>query len=54
MAAVKTDKQAYLFYQGPCQSNVDYLEAFKAHLRVRKSHDGAVVYCPVVAVVELQ
>ena len=36
MAAVETDNQVYMFYPSPYQSNADYLEAFTAHIKVRK------------------
>ena len=33
-----------MFYQAPYQLNTDYQEYFKVHLRVSKSHNGAVGY----------
>ena len=54
MASVETDKQVYLFYQLPYQLNSDYLEAFKAHLKLSESHDGAVGYHTVLAAIEIQ
>ena len=44
MAEVETDKQVYLLYQAPYQSNADCLEAFKAHLKVSEAHNGVVGY----------
>ena len=41
MSTVETNKQVYLFYQEPYQSNADYLEAFRAHIKVRKSQNVA-------------
>ena len=35
IAEVEIDKHIYLFYQKPYQSNADYLESFKAHLKLR-------------------
>ena len=46
IAAAEKDKQVYLFYQAPYQSNQDYLEAFKEHLKVIEAHNGAVEYHP--------
>ena len=54
MAVVETNKQVYIFYQAPYQSNADYLEAFKSHINVSESHNGAVRYNPVLAVIALQ
>ena len=34
MDAVESYKQVYMFYRAPYQSNVVYLESFKAHLKV--------------------
>ena len=34
--ALETNKQVYMFYQEPYQSNVDCLEVFKEHLKWRK------------------
>ena len=45
----ETDKQVYLFCQEPYNSNADYMEAFKAHLKVSESQNGVVVYHPVLA-----
>ena len=44
MAAVVTYKKVYLFYQDPYQSNVEDLETFKVHLKIRKTHDGTLWY----------
>ena len=44
MAAVKTNKHVYLFFHGPRQSNSDYLEGFKYHLKLSKAYNGAVGY----------
>ena len=54
MAAVETNKQVYMFYQAPYQSNADYLEKFKAHLKLSKSHNGSVGYHPELAEVSVQ
>ena len=54
MAAVEIDKQLYMFYQAPYQSNVDYLEAFKANLIVNKAHNGSLGYHLVLSAVALQ
>ena len=35
MATVEKDMQLYLLYQSPYQSNADYLEAFKANIKLR-------------------
>ena len=48
MASVETYKQVYLFYKSPYQSNTDYLEDFKANLKLSESHNGALVYHPVL------
>ena len=54
MAAVEKNKKVYLFYQVPYQSNADYLEAFKAHLKVTEAHNGVVVHHPGLSVIVLQ
>ena len=54
MATVETNKKVYILYQVPYQSNVDYMEAFKAHLKVSKSHNVSVGYHPVLATISLQ
>ena len=46
MSVVETNMQVYLLYQAPYNSNEYYLEAFKAHLKVREVHKVAVVYNP--------
>ena len=40
MAAMKTIKQLDMFYQAPYQSNANYLESLKAHLKVSEAHNG--------------
>ena len=54
MAAVENNKQVYLSYQSPYYSNADYLEDFKAHLKLSKSHNGALLYHLVLAAVAPQ
>ena len=54
MAAVETYKQVFLFYQAPCQSNVDYLEAFKTHIKENESHNVAVGHHMGLSAVSLQ
>ena len=44
MSVVETDKPLYLLYQAPSLSNADYLDHFKAHLKVSDTHNGDVVY----------
>ena len=46
IAAVEIDKQVYFFSQHPYQYNADCIEAFKAHLKVRKDHNDSLVYNP--------
>ena len=43
---VEVNKSVYLFYQEPYQSNPDYLEAFKAHLKLIKTRNGDFGYYP--------
>ena len=40
MVVVETYQQVYLFYHLPYQSHADYLETFKAYLKVREAHNG--------------
>ena len=54
MAAVETNKQVYMVYQAPYHSNADYLEVFKAHLKLIKAQNIALGYHPGLAVVALQ
>ena len=49
MTVVETDKQVYLLYQAPYQSNTGYLEDFKSHLKFSEAHDGSVGYHPGLA-----
>ena len=49
VAAVETNKQAYMFDKSPYQPNVGSLEAFKAHIKVSEAHNFAVGYDPVLA-----
>ena len=49
MAAVETNKKVYLFYQAPSQTNEDYMEAFKKHIKVSISYNGAGGYHPGLA-----
>ena len=44
MVAFETNKQVYILYQAPLQYNMDYLSAFKEHLKVRKAHNWTVSY----------
>ena len=44
MAAVETNKQVYMFYQVPYQSNADYLKALKAHIKLGEAHNVVVGY----------
>ena len=46
MAAVEMDKQFYVFYHAPHQSNAEYLEVLKARLKVIESHISIVGYHP--------
>ena len=41
ISVVEMDKCVYIFYTGQNQFNMDYLEAFKAHLKVIKAHNGS-------------
>ena len=50
---VETNKQVYMFYQSPYQSNTDYIEVLKAHLKIRKSHNGSMRYHPGLAAAAL-
>ena len=54
MAAVETDKQVYMVYQAPYHSNADYMEAFKAHIKLTEAHNISVGYHPGLAAVALQ
>ena len=54
ISAVETNKQLYLFDQNPYQSNENYLEHFKAHIKVSRSHNVAVGYYSGSAAVALQ
>ena len=44
VTVVETEKQAYLLYQAPYHSNIDYLEAFKSHLNIIEAHSGDIEY----------
>ena len=46
MAGEETYKQVHLFYKASYQSNVEYIEAFRAHLKLSEIHNGAVGYHP--------
>ena len=54
MTTVETNKQVYLFYQANYDSNEDDLEAFKGHLKVSKSYNGAVGYHSELVAIALQ
>ena len=54
MSATETDKKVYLFYHTPYQSNADFLENFKVHVEVRKSHNVLVGYHLGLVAFELQ
>ena len=54
VAAVETNKQAYMFDKSPYQPNVGSLEAFKAHLKVSEAQNGVVGYHPGLAEIKLQ
>ena len=43
-----------MLYQSTYQSNADYLESFKAHIKVSEAHNGAVGYHTLLAAVALQ
>ena len=51
---METDKQVFMFYQIPYQSNADYLEALKVHLKVSEAYNGAMGYHLVLVAVALQ
>ena len=53
MAAVKTNKQVYLFCHYPYQYNGDYLEVFKAYLKVSQAYNRTVGYHPGLAIAVL-
>ena len=42
MSAAETNKQVHFFYQAPYQSNADYQEIFKAHLKLSEGYSGDV------------
>ena len=42
MAVVQTDKRAFLYYQKPSQSNVDYLAEFKSIQKVIETYEGSI------------
>ena len=46
ISVVEMDKHVYIFYTGQNQFNMDYLEAFKAHLKCIKTRNGAFGYYP--------
>ena len=54
MAIVETYKQLYLLYWEPYQLNADYLEAFKANLKLSQAQNESVGYNPGLEVVALQ
>ena len=54
MAAVETNKQVYMFYQVPYQSNADYLKALKAHIKLSEAHNVVVGYHWVLAATALK
>ena len=54
MDKVETNKQVYLFYKAPYQSNADNLTSLKAHIKLIKSHNGAVVYHLLLAAIILK
>ena len=39
MAALETNNKVYMLYQSPYQSNVDYLEGLKSHLKLIEAHN---------------
>ena len=42
MTVVQTDKRAFLYYQKPSQSNVDYLAEFKLIQKVIETYEGSI------------
>ena len=49
MDTIEINNQVYLFHHTPYQYNMEYLETFKAQIKVSKAHYGAIVYHKVLA-----